>query len=646
MVEKIENNELNEILNHIKEKHNFLLTGGAGCGKTYTLVEVLKNISKMYPTASIACITYTNAAAIEIMNRANIDNLAISTIHDFLWNEIRQFPIDLKKTLIEIINDEENDSIKNPNKDETFDLSKDVDITYKEYISLSRGVISHDEVLTLAEVMFKKYSKLNDIVKDKYQFIFVDEYQDTSPKVIKILLEYLQKSNHSNIIGFFGDSMQSIYDGSIGTIQEYVDKKIVYEVRKKENRRNPKKVIEIANKLRLDSLQQIPSKDVNAPNMENGKVKDGNIKFIYSIRHDLQEVKKLDFFNNWNFHNPKETKELRLTNNLIADEGHFKELMNIYGSDPIHKLKKIIKDKVKDDKTFDENISFDNAIRMYDGLITRGKNKGKTGLEAFLEVEGQQEIYDYVKEWPYYKVKAIYMDKETLLDNGVIIDNVVAREPKRDQLLKHLFKIQDIIYLYENKKYNELIKNIQIRHNEDKIWYVNILEELSNMKDSTIGEVIEYADKKGLCMEDDKLHIFKENNKYLYWRVSKVQFSEFQNLYNYLNEFLPYSTQHSVKGLEYDNVLVVLENGKWSKYNFEYLFDDNIEKGLTTSKKKSYPTILERTKKLFYVCCTRAKENLVVFYSIPSTGVIEGAKAMFGQENCIDADGILDDKTI
>lgn len=77
--------------------------------------------------------------------------------------------------------------------DETFDLSDDIDITYKEYISLNRGVISHDEVLTLAEVMFEKYSKLNDIVKDKYQFIFVDEYQDTSPKVIKILLEHLQK---------------------------------------------------------------------------------------------------------------------------------------------------------------------------------------------------------------------------------------------------------------------------------------------------------------------------------------------------------------------------------------------------------------------------------------------------------------------
>ena len=83
-----------------------------------------------------------------------------------------------------------------------------------------------------------------------------------------------------------------------------------------------------------------------------------------------------------------------------------------------------------------------------------------------------------------------------------------------------------------------------------------------------------------------------------------------------------------------------------ASYNFEYLFDGDIEKSLTTAKEKSYSTVLKRTKKLFYVCCTRSKENLVVFYSIPSTGVIEGAKAMFGQENCIDVDGLLDDKTI
>ena len=80
--------EVEEILLHIRKKHNFLLSGGAGSGKTYSLVQVLKQIAILYPNAQIACITYTNAAAIEIMNRANIANLKVSTIHDFLWDNI------------------------------------------------------------------------------------------------------------------------------------------------------------------------------------------------------------------------------------------------------------------------------------------------------------------------------------------------------------------------------------------------------------------------------------------------------------------------------------------------------------------------------------------------------------------------------
>ncbi|MFR3390005.1 MAG: AAA family ATPase [[Clostridium] scindens] len=74
-------------MNAYKTKHNFLLSGGAGSGKTYSLVEVLKHVSVLYPNAQIACITYTNAAAVEIINRANVDNLTISTIHDFFVGE-------------------------------------------------------------------------------------------------------------------------------------------------------------------------------------------------------------------------------------------------------------------------------------------------------------------------------------------------------------------------------------------------------------------------------------------------------------------------------------------------------------------------------------------------------------------------------
>ena len=76
--------EVVQILKHIDDGHHFLLSGGAGSGKTYTLVQVIKEVLNKYHFR-IACMTYTNAAANEIEQRVNHRDLNVSTIHDFLW---------------------------------------------------------------------------------------------------------------------------------------------------------------------------------------------------------------------------------------------------------------------------------------------------------------------------------------------------------------------------------------------------------------------------------------------------------------------------------------------------------------------------------------------------------------------------------
>ena len=86
---------------------------------------------------------------------------------------------------------------------------------------------------------------------------------------------------------------------------------------------------------------------------------------------------------------------------------------------------------------------------------------------------------------------------------------------------------------------------------------------------------------------------------------------EFQELYQYLEGSTPFSTQHKTKGAEFNNVLVILDNGDWNKYNFEYLFTDS-----------GTDSVRERTQKIFYVCCTRARENLAVYYHDPAPIVI------------------------
>ena len=635
-----ENDELYEILEHIKLGHDFLLSGGAGCGKTYSLVQVLQHISGLYPNAQIACVTYTNAAALEIKNRANIKNLRVSTIHDFLWDMIVQFQKEAKITLLELINNPEC-SIKNPNSDSPYQNTFENGIQYKEYLRIDRGEISHDEVLVLANDMFKKYPRLCDLLIDKFQFIFVDEYQDTSPLVIEILLEFIKQRKKKNIIGFFGDAMQSIYETGIGDIDSYIKSGVVYKVEKKQNRRNPQTVIDVANKIRTDGLVQTSSTDSSAPNMENGMIKQGSVKFLYSTNFDLDKVKMSSWVNGWDFHDAQKTKELRLTHNLIADEAGFSNLMAVYDNDPIAKFKEAFhKEAKKQSYVFFFEYSFDTVVKSMPWVYKRGTHKGKSHLEVLLEDSTVKTLYEHIKDWPYSKVKKIYLDKDNLIDDKVAIDDVTIRDPKRDRLMQHLFKIQDLISLFENKEYNELIRrtSFSVQSIADKANLKKCMDDLKAKASESIEAVISYADSFKLCIADDKLKDFINNNDYLYWRIKDIPFKEFQNLYLYLEGHTPFSTQHKIKGLEFYNVLIVLHNGGWNNYNFEYLFDDEIEDTLNPSQKKSYPRILHRTKKLFYVCCTRAKENLIVYYPSPSPNVLEGAITLFGIENCVNLD--------
>lgn len=171
---------LEEILNHISNNENFLLSGGAGSGKTYTLVQVIQSVLDLNPTEKIACITYTNAAVKEIKERVNHPNLKVSTIHDFLWDIISGFKTELKRVLIDLINDPEEPLFRIEEDVYIPDTYFDhiiIGVRYLEHKKLREAIISHEELLVLANKMFQKYRRLCDIFKDKYKFLFVDEWK-------------------------------------------------------------------------------------------------------------------------------------------------------------------------------------------------------------------------------------------------------------------------------------------------------------------------------------------------------------------------------------------------------------------------------------------------------------------------------------
>ena len=631
--------EVQQIFQSIDDGRNFLLSGGAGSGKTYSLVSVIRQVIAENPTAKVACMTYTNAAVKEIEERVNHKNLNVSTIHDFLWDNIKHFQKELKEAIISLANNEDVSKISideaNPIPENYFDILPD-GIQYKEFVRLREGIISHDELLIVANYLFEKYPKLSSIVKDKYKFIFIDEYQDTSKAVVDTFLTHFKKSERKNIIGFFGDAMQSIYDDGIGNLDEYKgdDADTVNEVPKKQNRRNPQLVIDLANKLRIDGIAQEPSTDPNAPNMVEGVVKQGTVLFLHSTDGDISKVEKfLEENYNWDFDNSKETKELNLTHNLIAGKAGFRTLMDIYDRDHILSFRDRIKKYIKDNgitTDFSEN-TFGEVIQiLQQGKSGRDLNAVSPTNTMQNFINGNAELYNYAKSLNYSEFSKMYVDKDQLLDDKKQDeDDENKKGSKRDNLIKHLFKIQTNIFLYKNKRYNEFLRATDYRFRITSIASKRTLKEnidnLVNVGDKTIEEIITDANEKGICMIDDKLIDFKEKKEYLYNRVKDVKFSEFQKLYEYLEGQTPFSTQHKTKGAEFDNVLVILDNGGWNNYSFEKMF-------LGTAS----PSVGERTKKIFYVCCTRAKENLAVFFHNPNAQVITKAKEWFNEQNVIE----------
>lgn len=630
--------EVQQIFDCIDNQQNFLLSGGAGSGKTYSLVQVIRQAIAENPSAKIACMTYTNAAVKEIEERVNHGNLSVTTIHDFLWDSIKHFQKELKSILVTLANDASNSKISiqvNPVPENYFDAFED-GIQYKEFVKIREGIISHDELIIVANALFEKYPRLSDIVKDKYKFIFIDEYQDTSEFVVKIFLEHFKKSAKHNIIGFFGDAMQSIYEKTIGNLDSYKGEEAdkVKEIKKEQNRRNPQQVITLANRLRTDGIKQVPSEDIKAPNMLNGEVKKGEIIFLHSVDGNIGNVKAYLIANGWTFSNSKETKELNLTHNLIAENAGFRNLMDIYDKDPVIGLKNDILDKIKDIKEkggpeieITDEDTFDVVVDKFQ-LKNRQRQLKK---DVLLQSQENTALYNQLKGKLFSEVRKIYISTDALTDDKKQDEEVENKKgSKRDNLIKHLFKIQNNIHLYTSGQYNEFLRKTDYRHRlkrlQDKETLKTNIESLVNVGEKTIDEVIKDAHAKGICLIDERLERFQTDKAYLYNRVKGIKFNEFQKLYEYLEGKTPFSTQHKTKGDEFDNVLVILDNGGWnSRYNFDRLF----------TLSAGSESVLINSQKIFYVCCTRSKERLAVYFHNPSTDVLAKAKEWFGSENVI-----------
>ena len=129
MNNEYERTEADKIIEECLSLHNpksFFLFAGAGSGKTRSLVNALQYINNtirdqlVLLDKHVAVITFTNAAAEEIKNRTQYDSLfTISTIHSFVWQLIKGFDVDIKKWLKDYLQSKINEYDSKPHKSGT-----------------------------------------------------------------------------------------------------------------------------------------------------------------------------------------------------------------------------------------------------------------------------------------------------------------------------------------------------------------------------------------------------------------------------------------------------------------------------------------------------------------------------------------------
>ncbi|GEM51837.1 DNA helicase [Empedobacter brevis NBRC 14943 = ATCC 43319] len=604
---------IEEIVSCIDSKQSYVLEAGAGSGKTYSLIQTLRYVIEKRGAElelngqKIICITYTNVAKNEIIKRIEYNDLVnVYTIHEFLWQSIKQFQKQLKVELCKL-NEVRLASDKSNSKDSKYleNLSARVEnidnVIYDDssFRDFEKGELHHDDVIDLAKMIFENYNLITSITAQKYPYIFIDEYQDTSEETIKLLIDDLLIPNSSRIVlGFYGDSHQKIYDNGIGDLEEYYERElpILQLIKKEENYRSSKSVVHLLNNFRTN-IQQVSKKEI-----------DGTVRFLYWANHPEKPKKGITEFNNglkaiknkyyddaiiklklenWNFESNSKDKILVLANSRIADRGGFSNLYSIFSKRSSLAVKENLLDR--------NHI----LIKLFCGYVDKkSSQERKVGLEHLLNywTEGNQnEVIRFIKKNGLFLNEFKHNKKKEVSD--FLNDLAINRDKKTVKDILDSLLEKEIIF---SKNYNDFV----IRTNQE-------LEGLDEEKTNRI-----------------------EKDKTLFNSFLALPYKEILNFWKHIQNQTVFSTKHGTKGDEYRNVLTVIDDTEWvAKYNFNNFFSD-------VDQNEDRKTL---TRNLFYVECSRAKENLVVLMlsklTDESLAVIQN---WFGEENVNDIEQYLE----
>ena len=313
-----------------------LVIAGAGSGKTKVLTTRIANlIAKGIPSYNILAITFTNKAAHEMKERLEKlvpDNQAfVGTFHSFgvriirenapLLNLDRNFSIldsdDVVSIIKKILKDNGYDPKNNPpsfirNRISSFknDMPTDDEINntartpqdkvavevYYQYMEVlqKNNSVDFDDLLRLPVKLFTEHKDVLDNYQEKYQYILIDEYQDTNG--VQYKLSKLLARKYQNIF-IVGDPDQSIYMFRGANFRNILNFEKDYKNAKviplEENYRSTTSILDTANSVIKNNKERKDKK------LWSSKGEGSKVKYLraYDGKHEinlvLDEIKRL-----------------------------------------------------------------------------------------------------------------------------------------------------------------------------------------------------------------------------------------------------------------------------------------------------------------------------------------------------------------
>ncbi|ETD90205.1 UvrD-helicase domain-containing protein [Rhodobacter capsulatus] len=232
-----------------------------------------------------------------------------------------------------------------------------------------------------------------------------------------------------------------------------------------------------------------------------------------------------------------------------------------------------------------------------------------------------------------------------------IFEHKEAFSKKEDATISFLADtVEPICLAYIAGNYGEMFQYMgglpTIRKPADKAeWRAQMDQLIALRANGTIGEVIDLlkttlrprltdrivkreAEIAGLGPDEtpDESNSLKRHRK-----LRNVAYRELIALVEFINGFTPFATQHSVKGAEFENVLVILSAG-WNHYNWPK-FLESLQTGDIPAKDQAS---FARWRNLFYVAISRPKKRLAVLATQTlEPQALAAMVHLFGAENVI-----------